>query len=70
MTREGRAGGATKPLMPRSAEEVAEQARILWVGGGVLGLGESSLAPEMEATEGGIEGRSGLEELGEDEGGR
>jgi hypothetical protein len=42
-----------KPPTPRPAAEVAEQARILRVGGvGVLGLGVSSPAPEMEAAKG------------------
>jgi hypothetical protein len=36
---EVRFGGTTKPPTPRPAAEVAEQARVLRVGGGDLGLG-------------------------------
>jgi hypothetical protein len=48
------ATGTTRPPTPRPAAEVAEQARVLRVGGGVVGLGRgSSPAPEIEAVEGG-----------------
>jgi hypothetical protein len=53
-------GGATKPLMPRPAAKVAEQARILWVGGGSLRVGgELAGAGDRGGRRWGIEERLG-----------